>query len=243
MTGRPANNLLLSAAVAMLLTATIAAQAASLPKPFTADYTFSHDGLQVGEMQRTLSALGDGKYVYESTSRASGMIAWFVKDQLVERSVWKWDGEHIKPLEYLYHHFGGKKERRVELSFDWKTHVVTNTIDNDPWRMQIPDDVLDKLVYQFSIMVDLQDHPKELIYPVADGGQLKTYELAVVGEEKLQTPLGKLATVKLTRVGGAYPITIWCAKEFDYMPVRIEQLRDNGTRLRMLIRKIEWKSS
>jgi hypothetical protein len=155
--------------------------------------------------------------------------------------VWRWSGSQIKPQTYLYHHFGGKKQRRVELTFNWETGIVTNTVDNDPWSMAVPDDALDKLIYQFSIMLDLQNNPGELIYPVADGGHLKIYHFEIVGEETVQTPMGTYKAVKINRIGGKRPTTIWCAKELDYMAVRIEQEEDSGVKLKMILRDLEWK--
>ncbi|KAF0191419.1 MAG: isoprenoid biosynthesis protein [Gammaproteobacteria bacterium] len=216
------------------------AGAVSLPRTFTANYEFTRNGILLGEVQRTLRANGDGSYVYESVSQAGGMIAWFVKDKLIERSTWRWTGSRIKPQTYLYHHFGGKKQRRVELAFDWQNGIVTNTVDNDPWTMKIPENTLDKLVYQFSIMIDLQNNRSELIYPVADGGELKTYHFEIVGEETLQTPMGVFKATRINRIGGKRPTTIWCAKELDYMAVRIEQTEDNGTQLLMQLRDLEW---
>lgn len=232
--------LLLLIALALATGASAAAETTQLPRPFTAEYLFSYNGMNVGEMRRTFRAEGNDTYVYESMSQATGMLEWFVKDRLHERSEWLWDGKRIRPQEYLYHQYGGKKKRRVELTFDWQNKMVRNLVNNDPWTMEVPDDVLDKLVYQFAIMVDLRENPEELIYPVADGGKLKVYHLKVVGEERLQTPLGRLTTVKLTRIGGSRPTTLWCAKEYGYMPVRIEQVTDDGEELRMQIRKIEW---
>lgn len=233
-------NRLLPLLLAVLVTPPALADPTALPRQFTAHYDFTRNGMLLGEVTRTLRAGDDGNYVYESLSRASSVISWFVKDKLLERSVWQWNGSRIIPQTYLYHHFGGKKERRVELNFDWQRGTVTNIVDNDPWTMKIPEGTLDKLIYQFAITLDLGNKPRELIYPVADGGELKTYHFNVLGEETLRTPMGTFRAVKIHRVGGKRPTTIWAAKELDYLGVRIEQQEDNGGRLLMELRTLEW---
>lgn len=205
--------------------------------PFTARYDFSHNGFRLAKMTRTLRRDGQ-HYVFESTSDTAGMLSAFLDDHIEERSRWDFSDGRPRPLHYEYHHTGRKDERHVELSFDWDKGVVTNTINRDPWQMEIPEGTQDKLLYQYTLMRDLQAGRERLEYEVADGGHLKTYRFERRGEEQIETPLGTLASVKLERIHGDRRTVIWCAGALDYMPVRIEQHKDGKT-LRMVIREVE----
>lgn len=213
------------------------AVAAGQVTPFTARYDFSHNSFLLAKMERTLRKEGE-TYVFESKSETAGILSAFLDDRIRESSEWiLFDGKP-RPLSYQYHHTGREDERHVELDFDWGKGVVTNTVNKDPWQMEVPEGTQDKLLYQYTLMRDLQDGKKDLEYEVADGGHLKTYEFRHLGEENMETPLGELTAVKLQRTHGSRRTVIWCAAALDYLPVRIEQHKDGKT-LRMVIRGVE----
>lgn len=200
---------------------------------FNAEYSIMRNGIAMGVSTRSLSLNQDGTYLYASSTRATGLLSWFVKDRIDEHSKWVFDGERIRPLEYAYDRYGGNKTRHVRLSFDWQHLTVTNSIDGEPWHMDIPPDAQDKLVYQLAIMADLLNGKKDLTYKIADGGKLKEYAFEIKGEEVINTSLGKLKTVRIQRIGDTRDSTVWCAPQFSYLPVRLEQQDTDGSELTM----------
>lgn len=236
----PARWMASSAGLIALLSFAIALSAPEVPlPPFDAEYSLQRNGVIMGTSTRSLSAAQDGIFIYSSTTQATGIVAWFVKDRIDEHSKWTFDGKHIRPLEYVYNRSGGSKTRQVKLSFDWQHHTVTNSIDGDPWRMEIPPDAQDKLVYQLAIMYDLLNGKKNLEYKIADGGKLKDYTFEIVGEEVLNTALGRLKTVRLQRIGDKRDSTVWCAPQLSYLPVRLEQQDTDGSELSMYINSVQ----
>ena len=216
---------------AMLLAAALAPSAFAIappPQPFAVAYELRHNSMLLARMERTLRPGENGTYVYESRSTPAGLFSAIRRDRVVESSVWDFVGERPRPLHYEYHHTGRGADRHVELDFDWHTGTVVNTINDLPWSMRVPDSVQDKLLYQYTMMRDLQNGESELAYEVADGGELKTYRFDLLGRETLKTPLGRLETVKLQRVSGDRRTVIWCAPQYGYMPVRVEQHRDRN---------------
>jgi len=218
--------------------ATIAAEPPP-PKSFSADYTLKRNGIALGLATRSLRPLKDGRFIYASATSATGVIAWFVKDQIDEHSIFTLQNGHIRPMEYVYDRHGGSKTRRVKLVFDWVKGIVTNVIDGDPWRMEIPQDAYDKLSYQLAIMQDLQNGRKELQYNIADGGKLKTYAFDILGEEQVETAFGRLKTVKIRRLDDKRYTTIWCAPSMNYLPVRLEQQETDGSQLSMHLQSVQ----
>ena len=232
--------LLAGTAVAIIFCLTGAHGATKSPLPmFNAEYNLKRNGITLGTSTRSLTAAKDGIYIYASTTKATGIIAWFVRDHIDEYSRWTYDGTQIHPLEYVYNRHGGTKSRNVNLKFDWQKHIVVNTIDGDPWRMDIPPNAQDKLVYQLSIMHDLSIGKKNLEYKIADGGKLKDYAFEIEGEETLNTALGKVKTVRIQRIGDRRDTTVWCAPQFAYLPVKLEQQDTDGSHLTMQITSLQ----
>jgi hypothetical protein len=227
------------AGLMLLCSSAVIRGAAQIPLPlFNAEYSLKRNGIVLGISTRSLNTAPNGTFIYASTTHATGLIAWFVRDRIDEHSKWSFDGTYIRPLEYVYNRYGGSKTRRVKLDFDWQRHTVTNTIDGDPWRMEIPDHTQDKLVYQLSIMYDLLNGKKELAYKIADGGKLKDYAFEIQGEETLNTELGRIKTVRIQRIGDKRDTTVWCAPQYSYLPVRLEQQDTDGSELTMQITSV-----
>jgi hypothetical protein len=198
------------------------------PTTFTAKYDVSKGIMAVGSTVRTLRHKGNGQYIFESVTKPGGIARLFTSGQVVERSQWQWQNNRLIPHEYVYVNSGDQK-RNVKLIFDWDENEVTNIINGDPWTMELESETLDKLIYQLAIMYDLEEGHKNLVYRVADGGTMKTYDMKIKGEERLVMDLGVFNTVKVVRHTKNREITMWCARELRFLPVKIQQRRpDDG---------------
>lgn len=216
------------------------AHAAGIPKDFQAVYQLRVNSFAIGEAQVSLEAQADGRYLYSSRTRSTGLARLFRNDQVVESSLFQPHKQHLRPLEYRFDHTGGKKERHAYLKFDWNAGEVANTVEGHTWEMEIPERTLDKLIVQLAVMMDLDVGKKELVYAIADGGKLKEFRFTLVGKETLRVPAGEFATVKLERLRKDNDRTtyFWCAPALGYLPVRIKQIEneDNVTYLSELKR-------
>lgn len=219
-----------AALAAMPLTVGRAAdgEAVRLPE-FTAVYSISKGTFTIAETTRTLSNHGNGRYLFSSTTRPAALGRLLSNGEIIERSEWTFHQNTIRPLQYSYADSSKKNQREVQLTFDWDGNDVTNTINGDPWKMQLAPGTQDKLVYQLRLMLDLPTRRQALLYPVADGGQLKEYRLDIVGNERVKTKLGEFDAVQVRRASGDRVTTFWCAKELNYLPVRIEQRAGDGS--------------
>ena len=103
--------------------------------------------------------------------------------------------------------------------------------------MTFPDDAQDKLLYQLTLMRDLQNDRKELAYLIPDRGELKIYRFNRLKEEDIDTPLGKLHTIALQWSRDDRVTKLWCAPKYNYLPVQIEQV-ENGQLLHLTLKAI-----
>lgn len=208
---------------------------------FSAVYEVKKGSFTIGETKRTLSLQGDNHYLFESITRPAGFGRLLTSGQVIERSEWRFRPQDhlIQPLTYTYFNSGSEKNRDAHLTFDWQTHTVTNTINGQPWKMPLVDGTQDKLVYQLRVMADLLNGNRQLNYPVADGGKLKTYQLQIVGKETIRTDLGLFETLRIRRVHGKRVTTLWCAKQLSYLPVRIEQRKGNDSPIKAILTSVK----
>lgn len=213
-------------ALALLLTAA-PLQAAAPPEPpqFSAHYAVHANGLKIGEMKRSLQAVGPHRYALATDVYTTGIVALFKADRFRERSEWVQDERGYQPVEYFSRYTGRSKDVVERLSFDWKRGVVVSLRDGKEREVPVSAGVLDKLMYQAVLRDDLASGKTELRYKVADRGKVENYEFEVLGREKVVTPMGTVDTVKV-RKGTT---TLWCAIEWDYLPVKLEQNEDTHT--------------
>lgn len=206
------------------------AHATPLPQKFTAVYTVKKSGITIAETKRVLSRISgpDGtQYQFESITRPKGIARMFTDGQVVERSLWNYFQSQPRPEHYTFFNSGSKKNRNVQIEFDWEKNQVINIINGEPWSMPLEYGTQDKLLYQLRIMQDLPSNNAALRYPVADGGKLKYYEIKIIGKERVRTKLGTFDTLRLVYVKGSRKTTLWCAEQLGYLPVRIEQQKNN----------------
>lgn len=194
--------------------------------PFTALYRLYANQLPIGHQEITLVQDPAGGYRYSAKTDSIGIAAFVRDDTLRELSRFDYHQGGIRPQEYEYHHQRRDHERHVRIDFDWTAGQVTNEVQGERWRMEVPEGALDKLVVQLALMLDLQRDRRKPEYAIADGGRLKTFRYRLRRQEGLDTPAGRFHTLKLERLRADQDRTtyLWVAPELDYLPVQIKQI-------------------
>ncbi len=117
------------------------------------------------------------------------------------------------------------------MQFDWTKKVALSEQDGQRATVQLSDNTLDKSVYLIALMMDLANGMQQTQYHVAEHGKTRTYQVNVVGNEVVQTVIGALQTVivERKRAGKSRLTRIWAAKDYHFLPVKIEHIEDDGT--------------
>lgn len=139
------------------------------------------------------------------------------------------DDKNLQPELYTYDRNGLGRDRTARITFDWANQKVINDINNNPWKMKIPLGTQDKVSFQVQLQRDLiAGKTENLAYTIADGGKIKEYQFAIIGNERLKTPLGQVDTVKIkrTRKDSDRVTYAWMAPKFGYLLVRMQQEED-----------------
>ena len=102
--------------------------------------------------------------------------------------------------------------------------------DGTKSSFELQADMTDKLLYQINLMHDLKMGHIPTSYTVVDGAKIKTYNLNYLGEEFVETPIGRFDTMKFSRrrPGKKESITLWCAKDLHFLPIKIESIDDEN---------------
>ena len=203
----------------------------NLPLPFEASYTIFKKGVEVAKMHRSLSRLDNGEYIYRSETNSTGLVSIFYKLHVLEESHWRLQNQKIQPLDYSYQRIKKKKKSHKQTIFDWENHQVNSIVNGKKSTLELKPEMTDKLLYQLDMMHNLERGHHPASYTVVDGTKIKTYNFEYLGEELLDTPIGKLNTVKIVRQKHDEKgnLTLWCASELHFLPVKVEATDDEGS--------------
>jgi len=203
----------------------------NVPPPFKASFKIFWNGMEVAETHSSLVRLDNDNYIYRSETNSTGLASIFYKLHVVEESHWYLHEQKLKPLSYSYDRIKKKKERHKKTVFDWENNQAHYIGDGTKLSFELQAGMTDKLLYQINLMHDLTMGHTPTSYTVVDGAKIKTYKLIYLGEEIVDTPIGKFNTMKFSRqkAGNKDRITLWCAEDLHYLPIKIESMDDDDS--------------
>ena len=146
----------------------------------------------------------------------------------------RWEDNQVIPLTYRYELSGfmiGSRKRSID--YDWENQTVSGEFEGESFSMALVPGALDPMGYQLQLRQDLKAGKTRMEYQVTDDGDFDRDEFAVIGQEVLDTKLGKVDTVKVEKVRAPRKkrsTVMWFAPELDYLLVRLVQIESNGSR-------------
>jgi hypothetical protein len=227
--GRYYHRLLLGLTWALLLPLTQGLAAVQL-EPFEASFQVSRNGLILGTMDIRLTLDAEGAYSYSGHTRPGELLGLLISDEVHEVSEGSYLNDRIRPQRYHYLQDNGERKKQTELQFDWPDGQVWTDSEGQRWAQTMDPNTHDKYSQQLALRLDLAKGAREVSYPVADGGKIKTYHYRVVGEAWIDLPYGRLKCLQVRRSKQDHPpdYVIWVAPSLNYLPVKIERKRSSG---------------
>lgn len=217
------------------------ALAADVPPRVDISYSITSGGLE-GEVNDTLQIKqerGIRSYVLSSEARAKGMLALTQPDPIMLDSAGSITAEgSLRPSRFSDQH--GKKIPKVAI-FDWNKKLLTLQHKRGEEQKALPANIQDRLSLHYSFM--FSPVPGKVIdLHVTDGRRLESVRYAV-GKETLDTPMGKLETIVLTKqteTDGERDRKIWLAVDHHMLPVRIVATEKMGIVTDQMVTKISY---
>ncbi|PTQ79734.1 uncharacterized protein DUF3108 [Nitrosospira multiformis] len=237
---------LLSGAVFFAFPAFSACAACGTEVPSRVDISYSvTSGSLEADMNDTLKITqenGERRYSLYSEGKAKGLLALTQPDTLVR------DSEGIittqgmlRPERFSDQH--GNKVPKVAI-FDWGKKLITLQHKRGEEQKVLPADAQDKLSLLYSFM--FTSAPGKMVnLHETDGKHLEPVCYAV-SKETLDTPMGKLKTIVLTKqLGkeGDRDKKIWLAVDHHMLPVRVVATEKIGIVTDQMVTKISYGES
>ena len=195
-------------------------------------------GLKVGKVVQTWKRDGDS-YALTSTAEATGVFWLFFSGQHIQTSQGRITAAGLQPDSFSAQR--GSAEKRDAARFDWAGQTLHLDSEGRESTAKLVPGALDMLsfIYQFAFFLPESD---DITINLTNGRKLDTYHYRLIAEESLETPLGILKTLHLTKLHlpGEDGTEIWLGMDYHYLPVKIRQIDKKGDSAEQVITEIRY---
>ena len=210
--------------------------------PYNLDYVSSYKGMDIATNRKLTKTLN----VFTLTATSKNMFA-----KLSEEAIFKVDtnGGIIGIKHESSKNILGTKKKEL-LSYD--THMGIAKYESKKKKREFALELghLDGLTYQLKLQSDLiklarkkdqltTQKTSSLHYPLITKGRQKVYHFKILGEEVLETLLGKITTLKIKKLykNDKRETLLWFAPKWNFALVQLWQKEENGDDYRISIEK------
>jgi len=208
-------------------------------KPYKATYLLKWQGMHVGKSTHQVQQLGKHHFIIESISTPS---LSFLPFESYEKSEFTIKKDKIEPKMYQYKTLDKGKKKEGTFRFDWNRKKLTHASNTSMTEIKpLQDNLHDKITYIIQLQKDLERRHQPLSYSVIEPKGLKTYHFTRQGFEILKTPMGNINTLKLVHISDNKErrTELWLAKDFNYLLIKLRQIRKGKVTAEGLITFIE----
>ena len=214
---------------------------ASPPASVTASYDVYQNGLPVAVVQEAFEKNG-ARYRIVSESNPAGLLALFVRTRIKMHSSGAVTPAGLRPEQFDYGRLDDAS-KNVSAAFDWRTGQVRLTFDGRSETLLLPHDTQDRVSLMYQFMFLPAEKLSGLDFHMTNGKKIEPYRYHLAGAELIDTPLGKLNTLRLVkqREPDDNAVEVWLAPERNFFPVRLLILENDGSKFEQVITRLEFK--
>jgi hypothetical protein len=206
------------------------------------NFNVDWNSIPLGDATIALSpAEGKGCYRYESVTRPVGPVRW-IYGSPKEISLFCVKDGVIRPSHYEYS-IDKRPGDAFTLDFDWAAKKVRTVKDNQATTRDLPAIAYDRFGLQQAIrlwVMQQADTTKrvEAEFVSVDDKDINHYRFAILGHEKVETPIGVIDAIRVDRIDSPTRSThSWVAPSRDYHVIKVESINRGDVELRMLVNK------
>lgn len=215
-------------------------------EPFEASFSVQRNGSAMGTMTARLSATGEDRWQYVSTTEGQGGMAGFLGARIEERSDLSLSGAVLQTDRYQYRQKIGPRTRQRSLQRQGADQWV-ETDNRKSWQFAESAAVLDRHAVVLALAQSLVQDAKagrviELL--VADKGEAENWRFKVGSMETVATGKGEVQAVRVERqrADSKRRTVSWHDPERQFLPIQVEQTEPDGETMRSVLQTFAIKS-
>lgn len=195
----------------------------NLPKKGRIAYTmyFGADGFTMGETVQSWEVAANS-YKLGSVSETTGIVELFRSQRHIYLSQGKLTARGLQPEKFFMSRTRRGRTEAAEARFDWEAGTITLGKVPHQRGAALAADTQDIVSFMYHLALSPPAIGRIRV-PITNGSRFETFDLDVLNEERIETPLGMLKALPVKQVPrpGAESVEIWLAVEYRYLPVKI----------------------
>lgn len=212
--------------------------------PFRAVYEVERNGKLMGSAEASLKKVDD-LWVYRMDTEADRGLAGLLGGKISERSRFTMQGGRPVAREYRYEQGIRFSKRSARANFDWPRLQVSGENRDKKFTLPLVQDQSDRMLVNLKLMLDLSHGVTELEFDTVEKGRVERIGFErLAGPEMIDTPQGRLVTVKVARKhrNPERQTRSWHAPDFAYLPIRMQQVdAEDDEIIEMRIKRWSWE--
>ena len=175
--------------------------------------------------------LDRSSYRLVSDSETTGIVELFRPQRLTYTSEGRVTDQGLRPEIFAMSRTRRGRTDAAQARLDWDAGQLTYGRPAEQRTVALPPPSQDIVSFLFQLALH-PPLPGRVRMPITNGLRFETYELEVLAEEKIETPLGTLNTLPLRqqRKQASESIEVWLAVDYRYLPVKVRFIdRDGNT--------------
>jgi hypothetical protein len=173
--------------------------------------------------------IGQHSYRLVSALETTGIVELFRSQRLTYISEGTLTEGGLRPENFAMSRTRRGRTDVAQAHLDWAARRLTYGRPAHKHTVDLPPASQDIVSFVFQLALH-PPAPGRVRLPITNGVRFETYELEVLAEERIETPLGVLTALPLKqlRKEGAEGIEIWLAPEYRHLPVKVRFLDRDG---------------
>lgn len=197
----------------------------SAPTPFEAQYKATYNGSEFEDMvSRKLERLPDGTYRH---SYSADHLLY----SLHEESILELKGCSTQPLRYASRRGNIFRKREKTIQFEWKQNVARYNDEGKKGEFKLEAGTVDPMSVYLRIACQVTAELGVLSFPETNDNHIETREYRMLGKEVINTPSGKIDTVRIEKVhkNKKRQTYLWLMANNPVVVVRVKQTDTDGS--------------
>jgi hypothetical protein len=208
-------------------------------KPFQASYNWIWHGMTVAFSTLRVEQQDD-KWIYRSKSEPRGIGRVFA-ERPIQESMVRVTATGVQPLSYKADDGTASTKRDIDIQYDWVHGHVTGVYEDVRIDLPLQPGIQDELSVQIALMVELLRGRTPERFLLLDKSSVREYHYVREGADTVSTPFGNIEAIiyRSQKEGSPRVTRFWCAPSRGYIPLRVEQKRQDNIEWSMQIRSLK----
>ena len=208
--------------------------------PFEASYAWMWHGMTVAVSTLKLEHQGGDIWVYSSKSSPRG-IGKVYSQRPVQKSVMRVTDAGVQPLSYDADDGTSSTKKDAHVKFDWEHGRASGVYENNKVDEPLHPGIQDDASVQVALMVELLAGREPQKFQMQYDNTVREGVYHREREESIDTPLGKVDTIVYAaqKIGSPRVTRFWCAPAYGFIPMRVEQSKDDDVQWTMQLKSFK----